>query len=151
MSSVDHGSLIGYPSYNATQRSLVCFHRASVYLLMTKTTAIILLGLTLASCSKYVTQSGKASYYADKYNGRRTANGETFSNSQYVAAHKTLPFGTKVKVTNLKNGKTVKVRINDRGPFVTGRIIDLSKQAAKDIEMVADGVVAVKIKYRAKK
>lgn len=92
-------------------------------------------------------ETGLASFYAESYNGRKTANGEIFHSSAMTAAHKTLPFGTKVKVTNLKNGKSVKVRINDRGPFVTGRIIDLTRAAAKKIDMVNDGVVKVKIRY----
>jgi rare lipoprotein A len=103
--------------------------------------------LCLASCGRKITQSGKASYYADKFQGRKTASGETFRQGKLTAAHRTLPFGTKVKVTNLNNGKSVKVRINDRGPFVDGRIIDLSKKAARRIGMVNAGVANVKIKY----
>ncbi len=100
------------------------------------------------SCTHKFTQTGKASYYADKFNGRKTANGERFRNSKRTAAHKTLPFGTKVRVINLRNGKSVKVRINDRGPFVAGRIIDLSKKAARRIGMVNEGVGNVKLKYK---
>jgi rare lipoprotein A len=100
------------------------------------------------SCAPQLTQTGKASYYADKFNGRKTASGDKFRNSKLTAAHKTLPFGTKVKVTNLKNGKSVKVKINDRGPFVAGRIIDLSKRAAKRIDLYQEGVGNVKIKYK---
>lgn len=74
-----------------------------------------------------------ACYYADKFNGRKTASGEKFSNSKYTAAHKKLAFGTKVKVTNKTNGKSVVVTINDRGPFTAGRDIDLSKKAFMDI------------------
>lgn len=106
--------------------------------------------LLLAACSPKISHTGKASYYADKFNGRKTASGEIFRNSKKIAAHKTLPFGTKVRVTNLKNGKTVKVRIADRGPFVAGRIIDLSKHAARKIDMVSQGVGNVKITYRKK-
>src|SRR5215210_1304199 len=87
----------------------------------------------LASCAPKVTQTGKASYYAQKFNGRATASGEKYRSSQKTAAHRTLPFGTKVKVTNLSNGRSVKVRVNDRGPFVAGRIIDVSGKAAKQI------------------
>ncbi len=105
----------------------------------------------LTSCSKYITETGKASYYGDKFNGRKTANGETFSQNKNTAAHKKLPFGTEVKVQNLSNGKTTTVRINDRGPFVRGRIIDLSKAAAKDIGLVQQGVTKVKITYKRKK
>lgn len=74
-------------------------------------------------------KKAKASYYADKFNGRKTASGETFSNNKLTAAHRKLPFGTKVKVTNLDNGKYVTVVINDRGPFSGGFDIDLSKKA----------------------
>ncbi len=92
-------------------------------------------------------ETGMASFYAESYNGKKTANGETYRSSALTAAHKTLPFGTKVKVTNLANGKTVKVRVNDRGPFIAGRIIDLTRKAAKKIDMVNAGVVKVKIRY----
>ena len=92
-------------------------------------------------------ETGMASYYAESYNGKKTANGEIYNSSDLTAAHKKLPFGTRVKVTNLANGKTVKVRINDRGPYVSGRIIDLTRAAAKKIDMVGKGVVKVKIRY----
>ncbi len=104
----------------------------------------------LLSCSPKLSEKGIASYYADKFKGRKTASGETFRQSKMTAAHKTLPFGTKVRVKNLKNGRTVKVRINDRGPFVKGRIIDLSKRAARKLGMVNDGIIDVEIKYRSK-
>lgn len=78
-------------------------------------------------------KKGHASYYADKFNGRNTASGEIFDNNKYTAAHKKLPFGTKVRVTNQANGKSVIVKINDRGPFVKGRHIDLTKRAFRDI------------------
>lgn len=107
--------------------------------------------LLTASCARKVTQSGKASYYADKFQGRKTASGETFKQNRMTAAHQTLPFGTKVKVTNLDNGRTIKVRVNDRGPFVSGRIIDLSKKAARKLGMVQSGVANVKIKYKKKR
>ncbi|MDC9520558.1 septal ring lytic transglycosylase RlpA family protein [Pseudoalteromonas sp. Angola-31] len=91
------------------------------------------------------TQLGKASYYANKYHGRTTANGETFSQSASTAAHLELPFGTKVKVTNLANNKSVIVRINDRGPYVTGRVIDLSLGMFKKIADPKVGVIDVSI------
>ncbi|MCW3108876.1 MAG: rare lipoprotein [Segetibacter sp.] len=102
----------------------------------------------LISCTHKITESGKASYYADKFEGRQTSNGETFKQRKKTAAHRTLPFGTKVTVKNLSNGRTVKVRINDRGPFVKGRMIDLSKKAAKKIDMVNAGVANVEIRYK---
>jgi rare lipoprotein A len=89
--------------------------------------------------------SAVASYYADKYHGRKTSNGEVFNMYDLTAAHKSLPFNTKVKVTNLSNGKSVVVRINDRGPFVKGREIDLSKAAAVKIGMIKSGTAKVSL------
>jgi len=86
---------------------------------------------------------GEASWYGKPYHGRLTANGEKYNMRKLTAAHRTLPFDTKVRVTNLRNGRRVKVRINDRGPFVRGRIIDLSWKAAKKLKMIEDGVVPV--------
>ena len=88
---------------------------------------------------------GVASFYGTKFNGRRTASGEKFNNSALTAANLSLPFGSLVKVTNLRNGKTVVVRINDRGPHVKGRIIDLSKAAAKKIGIGHAGTARVKL------
>jgi rare lipoprotein A len=95
-----------------------------------------------------VTETGYASYYADKFEGRTTANGEIFRQSKLTAAHRIIPFGTFVKITNLSNNKSVIVRINDRGPFIKGRIIDISKSAAQQIDMITAGIVKVKIEYR---
>jgi rare lipoprotein A len=88
---------------------------------------------------------GKASFYANQFHGRKTASGETFNMANLTAAHPSLPFGTFVRVTNLRNGKDVIVRINDRGPFVKGRIIDLSKSAAKEIGLINSGTARVKL------
>ncbi len=88
---------------------------------------------------------GKASYYDEFFNGRKTANGEIFSHKLLTAAHPSWPFNTKVKITNLVNNNTVVVRINDRGPFVKGRSIDVSKQAAKVLGFLNSGVVEVKM------
>jgi rare lipoprotein A len=104
--------------------------------------------ITQSSCLLYKTQTGLASYYADSYEGKSTASGEPFSQSKLTAAHKTLPLGTRVAVTNLSNGKQVVVKVNDRGPFVRKRIIDLSKLAASEIGMIGKGVTKVKIRYR---
>ena len=93
---------------------------------------------------KYV-EMGIASYYAHKFHGRPTASGEIFDMNGVSAAHKSLPLGTVVKVTNLDNGKMLSVRINDRGPFVKGRIIDLSLGAAKLMDMVIAGTAKVRI------
>ena len=83
--------------------------------------------------------SGSASYYADRFNGQRTASGERFSNSDLTAAHRTLPFGSRVRVTNPDSGESVVVRINDRGPFTRGRTIDLSRAAAQQVGIVRAG------------
>lgn len=108
------------------------------------------IALMMASCGRPVIQNGQASFYADKFVGRKTANGEIFRQRKRTAAHRTLPFGTKVKVKNLSNGRTVKVRINDRGPYAAGRIIDLSKKAARKLGMVKQGVSNVQIRYKQK-
>src|SRR2546422_2458605 len=90
---------------------------------------------------------GLASYYAEPYHGRRTASGEIFDSYRgLTAAHRTLPFNTLVRVTNKTNGREVDVRINDRGPFIDGRVIDLSLRAAREIDMVRAGVAPVKLK-----
>ena len=96
-------------------------------------------------------KTGKATYYASKFEGRRTTSGEKFRNHKFTAAHKTLPFGTKVMVTNLNNGKSVKVEINDRGPFGKGLMIDLSQAAAKEIGLYGKGIVPCRISYVLKK
>ncbi|UOE41563.1 septal ring lytic transglycosylase RlpA family protein [Chryseobacterium suipulveris] len=84
-----------------------------------------------------------ASYYHDKFNGRKTASGEIFSNKKLTAAHRSLPFGTEILVTNLRTGKSVEVRINDRGPFHSSRVLDLSKAAYKAIGDPARGTMPV--------
>ncbi|MEE9326135.1 MAG: septal ring lytic transglycosylase RlpA family protein [Cocleimonas sp.] len=90
-------------------------------------------------------QIGIASYYADKYQLEQTASGELFDQNKATAAHKTFAFGTSVKVTNLKNNQSVIVKINDRGPFVNGRIIDLSKSAFNTIGNVNTGLIEVSV------
>ena len=91
------------------------------------------------------TQIGIASYYGKQFHRKKTANGKTFNMYKVSAAHKTYPLGTKVRVTNLENGKSIKLIINDRGPFVKGRIIDLSYKAAKKLDFINKGTVKVKI------
>jgi rare lipoprotein A len=91
------------------------------------------------------TENGIASWYGDPYHGRRTASGEVYDMEKMTAAHRTMAFQTWVKVENLSNGKTVDVRINDRGPFVRGRIIDLSRSAARSIDMLGPGTAKVRI------
>jgi rare lipoprotein A len=90
-------------------------------------------------------QTGQASFYAKKFEGRKTASGEKFSNKKMTAAHKTLPFGTKLKVTNLKNNQSVIVIVNDRLPKKSKRIIDLTQQAAQELNFIKSGVTKVKI------
>ena len=99
----------------------------------------------MGSAHGEVIQYGKASYYGDEFHGRKTSSGEIYDKWKYTCAHRKLPFGTKVRVTNLANNKTVIVRVNDRGPFVKGRIIDLSFVAAREIGMLKAGVVKVKV------
>lgn len=90
-------------------------------------------------------QTGLASWYGPRFHNKLTASGEVFDQDDLTAAHRTLPWGTRVKVTNLTNGKSVDVRINDRGPFVKGRIIDLSRAAARELDMVEQGITNVRL------
>ena len=90
-------------------------------------------------------QAGIASYYGSKFHKKRTANGEIFNMYKISAAHKTYPLGTKVKVTNLENGKSIKLFINDRGPFAKSRILDLSYKAARKLDFVNQGTTKVRI------
>jgi len=93
---------------------------------------------------------GMASYYGDEFNGGATASGEAYDKNKLTAAHKTLPMGTKVRVTRLDSKKSVVVRINDRGPYLKGRIIDLSGRAAASLDMIADGTAEVKLEILGK-
>jgi rare lipoprotein A len=90
-------------------------------------------------------QKGVASYYADRFQGRKTASGVRYEKAALTAAHKTLPLGTKVRVTNLKTGDSVDVEINDRGPHIKGRVVDLSKAAARELGMMSVGLVKVQV------
>lgn len=90
-------------------------------------------------------ETGAASYYASKFHGRTTASGEVYDETALTAAHRTLPFGTRVRVTHLATGKEVVVRINDRGPFIKGRIIDLSRRGARELNMLREGVARVRV------
>jgi len=112
--------------------------------------SVILLDFTSVSASKNepligYKEVGKASFYANKFQGRKTASGELFNQNAKTAAHKKLPFGTKVKVTNINTGQHIEVRINDRGPFVKGRIIDLSRSAFKVVGDLNSGIIKVRI------
>lgn len=103
---------------------------------------------TIANAPREATRDeliGRASYYADRYHGRSTASGEPYDKNALTAAHKTLPFGTVVRVTRVDNRKSVVVKINDRGPFTPGRVIDLSRFAAEELDMIQRGVVDVEV------
>jgi len=109
---------------------------------------LVLSGLACSSsvASAASAQKGQASFYYGYWHGRKTANGETYDQHSMTAAHRTLPFGTKVEVKNLRNGRSVIVRINNRGPFTKGRIIDLSLAAAQKLGMTKSGVAPVEVK-----
>lgn len=104
---------------------------------------LILLSLTNCSETYNYAEQGEASYYANLFIGRKTASGDVFFQDSLTAAHKTLPFGTQVLVTNLVNGKTIEVIVNDRGPFVSDRIIDLTRRAADSLGFLRDGTAEV--------
>lgn len=107
------------------------------------------LALILSACGSSkstFTQSGQGSYYADKFTGRPTASGTPYRPGKLTAAHNTLPFGTRIRVTNTRTGRSVKVVVNDRGPHVKGRIVDVSKRAAHKLGLVKAGVAPVTLK-----
>lgn len=91
-------------------------------------------------------QTGQASWYGEPHHGQKTASGEIYDMRQFTAAHRTLPLGTRVVVTNLRNGRSVEVRVNDRGPVAAGRIIDLSYAAAEELGAVSDGIFPVRVR-----
>ncbi len=121
------------------------------YIILLFSTLFLLLVTSCSSSKSTVSAKGfkskvEASYYADKFNGKKTASGAIFSNSKLTAAHRTLAFGTRVKVTNIANNKSVEVEINDRGPFKKTREIDLSKRAFMEItENKNNGILTVNI------
>ena len=98
-----------------------------------------------SNSSELYPQYGNASWYGGKFHGRKTASGERFNKHSFTGAHKKLPFGSIIRVTNLRNGKDVYIRVNDRGPFVKGRIVDLSLAAAEAISFNGRGVIRVKV------
>lgn len=97
-----------------------------------------------ASAVVLETFTGSASYYSDRFEGRRTASGVRFRQANHWAAHRTLPFGTRLRVTNLANGNVVEVEVVDRGPFIPGRVLDLSRTAARDLDFIRAGHTRVK-------
>jgi rare lipoprotein A len=96
-------------------------------------------------------QVGIASWYGNQHNGRLTASGERFDDQKLTAAHRTLPLATKVRVTNLENGRSIEVKVNDRGPYIPGRVLDLSTQAAKALGMEKEGLALVRIEIAARR
>lgn len=102
--------------------------------------------LSKKTSSRHV-EEGKATWYADRFHGRYTASGEVYSKHKLTAAHPKLPFGSQVRVTHLRNGRSVIVTINDRGRFRKGRIIDLSRKAAEELQMITEGVAQVKVEW----
>lgn len=116
--------------------------------------ALVVTGLLTACATPRATvrplpgsvQTGYASWYGKWHHGRRTTSGEIYDMNEFTAAHPTFPMGTRLRVTNLKNGRSVSVRVNDRGPAVDGRILDLSYAAARELDAVGDGVVPVRIR-----
>ena len=107
---------------------------------------VLFLCLMYGCAGSKFTEEGKASYYSNKLAGRKMANGEKYNPKKLTAAHKTLPFGTRLKVTNLETKKSVKVKVTDRGPFTPGRILDLSYSAADKLNIVKAGVAPIKLK-----
>ncbi len=130
-----------------------CFHQAlaaNQLLMKIKILSLLLVGLfAFAGSSTLMADTkplvGKASYYAGKFHGRRTSSGEIYHQDSLTCAHRTLPFGTLLKVRNLKNNREVVVKVTDRGPFIRGRVVDLSRAAAKEIDMISAGVANVEI------
>ncbi len=131
---------------------LIAFHRRHPWWVVCS----LIIWIVAASCSSGPTPKpskprkadavGLASYYGKKFHGRKTASGERYNMYAMTAAHRRYKFGTMVKVTHVKSGRTVKVRINDRGPFIKGRVIDLSYAAAKQLGMLSEGVARVRIR-----
>ncbi len=114
-------------------------------LLIILTALMLLTGCSSATTKKGESFKGKASWYGKGFQGKLTASGERYDMNKYTAAHKKLAFGTLVRVTNLSNGKSVVVKINDRGPYVRGRVIDLSKKSFSKIASIHSGVIHVKV------
>ncbi|MDA7085197.1 septal ring lytic transglycosylase RlpA family protein [Pseudomonas sp. SA3-5] len=117
---------------------------------------IVTIALLLSACASQgqidpqgYRAEGQASYYGARHHGQKTASGERFDQHALTAAHRSLPFGSKVLVTNLRNDKSVVVRINDRGPYAKKRIIDLSQRAAEQLDMLRAGVVPVRVQQLA--
>jgi rare lipoprotein A len=143
---------------NQTIQATFVSNISSTWVRFTLFSLVLAAALATGACSKKTkprvamtprigaTESGIASWYGHPYHGRRAANGEVYDMDRHTAAHRTLPFETWVEVLNLSNQKRVTVRITDRGPFIDGRIIDLSRAAARDIDLIGPGITQVQIK-----
>ena len=124
--------------------NVLCYSRKEVFMKF----RLIIFAATLLCCVRLfaqTTQEGIASYYADRFHGRRTSSGVIYHRDSLTCAHRTLPFGTKVRVKNLKTGKEVVVRVTDRGPFTKRFIIDLSRAAAEELDFVRAGICRVEL------
>lgn len=107
---------------------------------------IVMAAVALGACTasyanapELEASTGTASYYADRFTGKRTASGEAYDPEDFTAAHRTLPFGTRVRVTDMASGRSVIVRVNDRGPWSNGRVIDISRAAARELDLIRRG------------
>ncbi len=136
--------LVGHPLWSRSGGTWLVHRRAAN---ATRIGVLLTCALLIVGCAGLQPsrdgETGVASYYGDRFRGRATASGEKFDPDKLTAAHPSHPFGTRVRVTNLKNGRSVVVRINDRGPYKPGRIIDLSTRAAKEIGLLTDGITKV--------
>ena len=115
------------------------------------TILLLFLWTTTAASLAQKAEYGLASYYSDFFQGKPTASGELYDNTKLTGAHKTLPFGTLVKITRTDNNKSVQIRINDRGPFISGRVIEMSREAANRIGLISDGSASVKVEVVSEK
>ena len=153
-----HSEIGGVPRYESpSSRQKYRFPVAEALLLLLLTQGCSLVGSPSASTPRPIpsappasglvgwTQIGVASWYGEPFHGRRTASGEVYDMEGLTAAHQTLPFGTRVRVENLDNGVIITVRINDRGPFAKGRILDVSRRGARELGMVGPGTARVRI------
>lgn len=122
-------------------KSRVVLSLAGVFMLL-----LALPALATVKAAPGKVQYGIASYYHDSLHGNKTASGQVYDKNRVSAAHKTLPLGSKVKVTDLETGRSIVVRINDRGPFIKGRVIDLSRRAANELDLIKRGIARVEVK-----
>jgi rare lipoprotein A len=123
----------------------MCIFAANFHKMKLLTFVILLFPLFMNAQQASKKEVGMASYYADKFVGRRTASGDVYRHDSLTAAHKTLPFGTKLRITHVANGRSVVVRVNDRGMKGLNRVVDLSRSAAEELGMISSGVAKVEV------